>query len=392
MGEVKDHSIFSKRANPSRQYMMGKLFDYQQRLLLFENSHDPDKKQDDAGQQAAEDAMGLKTPKRSIIIKTCRNYLEAIEETVTSKGFLWKKKSFTAWHLIHRFDETLFLLMSIPELKAQAWEMLQGLKQSSLPQQAKTDWSSRIDACLKKLDEKCAGESERAEMAYLLNSAVYVYNDFVDNLFWDIWCKKFIALIHTSFLIVLLGALMLFCFLNQGLSICLVTVLLLGAMGGLGSGILTFQPVGIAYGHFWSVTFYHTLVRPLQGAIAALMTFWMLQGQYLIAIEPPLKPGTKIVSCAKGIPCELPVVIETTKVTTKNGIFCMASSATFAKISTAKSLNQTITLKAAEGMQIYLYLLVLLIAGFSGDKVLKTVTDKVSNKLFAEAEKTKDGK
>lgn len=48
--------------------------------------------------------------------------------------------------------------------------------------------------------------------------------------------------------------------------------------------------------------------------------------------------------------------------------------------------------RSAKGVQIYLYLLVLLIAGFSGDKMLRTVTEKVSNKLFAEAEKTKDGK
>lgn len=361
--------IFAGRANPSRQYMMGKLFDYQQRLKLFENDRDP------------------------VIVQTCRNYLAAIEETVTSPGMLWFKKSFTAWHLIHRFDETLFLLMSIPELKAQAWEMLQGLKQSSLPQQAKTDWSARITTCLAKLDSANPGEADRAEMAYLLNSAVYVYNDYVDNLFWDIWCKKFIAVIHTGFLLMLLGMLMAFCYLNGGLSVCLATVLLLGAMGGVGSGLLTFDPVSMAYGHFWSVTFYHTFVRPLQGAIAALLTFWLLQGQYLIAIEPPLIPGTKIVSCVKGLPCEFPVVINAPPTgTIKNGIFNQASSAVFAKISTTKSTGQTITLKAAEGMQIYLYLLVLLIAGFSGDKVLKFVTDKVSNKLFAEAEKTKEGK
>jgi hypothetical protein len=48
-----------------------------------------------------------------------------------------------------------------------------------------------------------------------------------------------------------------------------------------------------------------------------------------------------------------------------------------------------IVLNALPGQQIYLYFLVLLLAGFSGDKMLKTIADKTFAKLFAEAEKTK---
>jgi hypothetical protein len=37
-------------------------------------------------------------------------------------------------------------------------------------------------------------------------------------------------------------------------------------------------------------------------------------------------------------------------------------------------------------------MLVLLIAGFTGDKLLKTVSEKVTSRLFTAAEKTKDSK
>jgi hypothetical protein len=49
-------------------------------------------------------------------------------------------------------------------------------------------------------------------------------------------------------------------------------------------------------------------------------------------------------------------------------------------------------LKAPPGKQIYLYLLVLFVAGFMGDKILKFLSDKVTSRLFSEAEKTKEPK
>jgi hypothetical protein len=51
-----------------------------------------------------------------------------------------------------------------------------------------------------------------------------------------------------------------------------------------------------------------------------------------------------------------------------------------------------LTLKAKKGKQNYLYLLVLLFAGFAGDKLLKTIADRATTKLIAQAEKTKEAK
>lgn len=369
------NKIFGGRSNPSRQYMQGKLFDYRQRLKLLASGELPHY----AGKET---------------VNTCREYIETIEQVINTPGFLWSKKTFSAWHLFHRLDETFLLLMEAPELKAQGMELIQGYKSSSLLQQTKSDWLTRLQDMMKKLDGD-PEEKDYHEAAHLFKSALYGYNDFVDNLFWDVWCKKFIALIYTFVLMLLLFVFVAFAHFNAGISVCLITVLMVGAMGGLTSGLITFDSVSFAYGHFWSVTFYHTFVRPLLGAIAALMVFWLLQSQYLITIDPPLKPGTKIVYCDKGLPCEFPVVIDPPKHSTLTGSsICKQGDLAFTKISSAVNKNNqtTITLKAAEGMQIYLYLLVLLIAGFSGDKVLKFVTDKVSNKLFAEAEKTKEAK
>lgn len=354
--------------------MQGKLFDYRQRLKLLAAGELPYY----AGKET---------------VNTCKEYIEAIEQAINTPGLFWSKKTFSAWHLFHRMDETFLLLMEFPELKAQGMELIQGYKSSSLPQQTKSEWLTRLQDMMKKLDGD-PKEGDFHEAAHLFKSALYIYNDSVDNLFWDIWCKKFIALIYTFALMLLLFTFIGFAYYNAGISVCLITVLLVGAMGGLASGLITFDAVSFAYGHFWSVTFYHTFVRPLLGAIAALMVFWLLQSQYLIAIEPPLKPGTKIVYCENGLPCEYPVVINPPKQATIAGSDIYKQVALpFTRISSVAVKSQTtITLKAAEGMQIYLYLLVLLIAGFSGDKVLKFVTDKVSNKLFAEAEKTKEVK
>ncbi|BCS53132.1 hypothetical protein [Geobacter sp. SVR] len=351
--------------NPSRQYLLGKLIDYRERLKRY---------------KSAEAAPG---PERAQVLASCEAYLLDIEKALTAPGPFWRKETFTAWHLFHRFDETLFLLMERAELKAQGWELIQGLKNSSLPAQSCAEWTVKLQDSLKKLEGTPAPEEVR-EAAFMINSATYVHNDFADNLFWDIWCKKFIALIHVICLVVLLAA-FIWCCHGSGIVLTFCSVLLLGAIGGLGSGILTFQPVSMAYGHFWVTTLYHALVRPVQGAMAALMAFWLIQSGYLIRIDPPLASCTAIVSSCTNIQGELPVIGHL-----PSGVvpaFSLCSSAKQPVKETASFINLTATC----GMQIYLYLLVLLVAGFSGDKVLKTVSDRMMNQLFNDAEKTKEG-
>ena len=122
----------------------------------------------------------------------------------------------------------------------------------------------------------------------------------------------------------------------------------------------------------------------------------MLQSQYLIKIDPPLDcasvafsfnscPETK--SSAKAV---VAGVFET--FTSQKSRDMLAKTAAGASSDQSKNSNTLIILNAAKGKEIYLYLLVLLMAGFSGDKILKTVSDKTLARLYTEADKTKEVK
>jgi len=286
--EGAENSIICKKMNPSRQYLIGKQRDYRMRLDQYR-------------------VRWGGNPEKMAIISACQSHLDDIDLMLGDNCAKRFKKTFTIWHLFHRIDEYFYLLMNGSELKAQGWELVQGLKISPISLQTKTDWIVKIQEMLKKFDgPDAATERDVNEAAQILTAASYIHNDCIDNLFWDYWCRKFFALIYTASLLVLLSLFIgLYCYAKIALSAC--SALLIGAIGGLVSGIMTGQIESIPYGQFWVSTIYQALVRPIQGAIAALMVFWMLQSQYMVKIEPPLMPGRVVFTCSSSSRIELPV-------------------------------------------------------------------------------------
>jgi hypothetical protein len=132
-------------------------------------------------------------------------------------------------------------------------------------------------------------------------------------------------------------------------------------------------------------------VRPIQGTLAAMAMFWMLQSEYLITIDPPLKNETRIFSAMSGS-SQAGVSSASVVPVGESTRLGVAANNTGHKRSSIGKRSSVIVLNAADGKQIYLYVLVLLLAGFSGDKMLKTVSDKVTGRLFTEADKTKEAK
>ena len=229
--------------------------------------------------------------------------------------------------------------------------------------------------------------------AQLYRTAANVINDNVDDLFWDIWCRRLLIFIYT----ILLSMGVLFLLLQftrpDGFSLSLGGVLLLGAMGGMTSGILTGEQEYMAKGHFWISVFSYPLNRALLGAVTAMVVFWMIQCNYLIRIEPSLERYNKAYLCMTSPPWHDPTFIRnlprsfTEKTSPK-------SQAVWRHYSTPKSEKKepVLDLKAPPGKQIYLYLLVLFFAGFTGDKLLKFMSGKLTSRLFSEAEKAKEPK
>ncbi|NVN89269.1 MAG: hypothetical protein HXX11_01585 [Desulfuromonadales bacterium] len=338
---------------------------------------------------------GQSEPLKQRIIDQCARKLAEVHESLMPTKW-WKfRKIFIAWRLIHRVSEDMLLLMDAEELSAEGRKTLHDLKTAPLPDIVRLDWISMIEEKQKKLDEslKQAVPVMEKGTAQLYRTAANVINDNVDDRFWDIWSRRLLILIYSILLVLGISFLLLQFARPGGFSLALGGVLLLGAMGGLASGILTGEQEFMAKGHFWIAVFSFPLVRTTQGAVAALIVFWMIQCNYLIRIEPPLERYNRAYLCMTSPVWHDPVFIRNLPGRVA-GKASHARNTPFLPYSSPKSEKKEplLDLKAPPGKQIYLYLLVLFFAGFTGDKLLKFMSDKVTTRLFSEAEKTKESK
>lgn len=367
-----------ERLNPSKQHLVAELIDCRKTIEYLTGS-----------------LKDTELEKKGII-KLCTQKLDEAE------GAAKKNDIFATWHLIHRVYEELVLLMNKEELLALGSKLIQDLMNTSFSDSVKNVWKTKIEEELTELknvkngavavedteatkeskDETATGDYTK-KARQLFKTVLNVINDHTDNRFWEIWSKKFLTMIYTGALILSMGAFFYY-YTKQGNStIECLGVILLGVMGGLASGIFTGETPYMEKGHFWISTVYHFLIRPTSGALAAVIMFWMIQGQYLIKIDPPL-PTEQVNSAPSGTKQDSPGTTAPQVGESK------ASTPPAGEENTDKT--SLIVFAAAKGRQIYLYMLILLMAGFSGDKLLRTVSDKMLSKLFSEAEKTKEAK
>ena len=341
----------SYSSNPSVEYLLASLVIHRHTLEMLDARYKDD-------------------PQQRGRLQLCRKSLDEAGEALRKRPF---RRSFLAWGLFHQVAEEMIMFLNKEELAAEGKKIELDIKLSALPEAAKSGWLTRLSEVLKALSGANPTASEVDSARQTIKTALNSLNSQTDNLFWEIWTKKLFGLIYAVMLVTGLLLFISSCSLSTGFLLCIGNVLLLGAIGGVASGILSADPQYVAKGQFWVSTLYYSLVRPTLGALAALMVFWMLQSQYLIQIKPPADCRKAVLNCLTH-PQDEP------------------SDKAAQDKPNAADHSTLIVLTAVPGQQIYLYFLVLLLAGFSGDKVLKIVADKTFAKLFAEAEKTKAAK
>ena len=370
--KIKSLFLPLRRMNPGAEHLVGMLIEYRTSIEQYKLRFEGDKN-------------------KLALLALCEHKMDEAERAVLVTGFL-SRRAFVAWDLLHQVTADLVLCMETPELCACGRKLVIDIRASSLPESTRTDSILHLEESLKRLQGSDIAEMDVERARHALRTVTFTLNTHVDSLFWDIWARKFISVIYTVLLFVLLVVFVRgykesigFDFISIGV------VALLGAMGGLLSGIFSGEIQSIAKGHFWVSTLYYSSVRPIQGTLAAMAMFWMLQSEYLITIDPPLKNETRIFSAMSGSSQD-EVSSASVVPVGENTRLGVAANNTGHKRSNVGKRSSVIVLNAADGKQIYLYVLVLLLAGFSGDKMLKTVSDKVTGRLFTEADKTKEAK
>ncbi|MGV1099798.1 hypothetical protein ACUUL3_10380 [Thiovibrio sp. JS02] len=349
--------------NPSIENLISKYLEYANRVDLLCREREE--------ARAAGEGDG-----RERALRFCEDKLREIRALLfpPSGG---RSRTIAAWQLLHRVSEEMILLMSREELLGFGLRLKREISTMTMPEVIRKEWADLARVRLAALEDEHVAKAELRETRQLFLNIYRSMNGIVDDQFWDLWVQKFLAVSYTVAL-ALLTALFLVGERKGGPCLSLDKVLLLGAMGGLMSGVFTGARESMPKGHFWTPTLYYLLVRPLMGLLAALAVFWAVESQFLVAIEPPY-PGI-ITTCEVRGRQDTPAVPE-------------IAAPTPTPATTEGEVKVTpVTMKARAGREHYLYMLLFLCAGFAGDKLLKAIADRVTAKLISQAEKSKESK
>ncbi|MDG5814013.1 hypothetical protein QA601_02910 [Chitinispirillales bacterium ANBcel5] len=325
------------------------------------------------------------------VLDACKSRLDMVERALVSCNPL--ENTNFVWRTLHRVKEDFLLLMPDEELRSESLKIRTDLEKSSLPKSVINAWVKKLDDLIEKpgspdskaslsmrllnaskrtLDDLIndlisANQSHNQQHTierYVCRGALRELNDFTDENFWDIWVKKWMQFVYSVLLVFLtyvlwrMGTVSTLICKASGVEPAIVPVLLLGAMGGITSGILSSSQELFSKGSFWIPTIYHSLSRSLVGGITALVIFWLIIGNFLISISPRV-----IICCNDQVGISNPQPDRTTALIS---------------INTPDQSASRIVL-----------LLLLFLGGFAGDKLLKSVCDKVLGNLYQKAEKTK---
>jgi hypothetical protein len=373
-------TIVTGRMNPSIEHLVAELIDCEQQLANYKSLAEKEQNKE-----------------KLKIIELCNGKIAQIRQAIQPDKRCTRKRIFIAWELLHRVGEEMVTLMDTDTLSAEIGKLITDIKISSLPDAVRNDLLLQLDRERNKLD----GDAKNAaRAAAVLKAALNVLNSVTDDRFWDIWSKKLGALIYTL-MIPIFGIPLIYqlcCPKNWCRSmfapLTISTILLLGAVGGLTSGIVTGERESLPKGHFWVSIIYYALVRPIIGAVAAVLMFWMIQNHFLVSIDI-YEP-----SVAATAPARLEQANTLQPAPVPDVKSAKSAVSTTKKEDTDKKEVKTdtdfvgtlIKVKAEKGKENYMYAFFIFLAGFLGDKLLKSVADKVSSKLFAEAEKTREAK
>ena len=358
--------LLNRFFNPSIEHLVSKYLEYTNCIELLckkrEKGHLPE---EEAGEA------------RDLTLRFCQDKLKELHLLLFPSCGM-RARVIAAWQLLHRVSEEMILLMNREELLGFGIRLKRQVATTAMPEIVKKEWTEIVKGQLAKLAKELAPQDDIRETRQLFKNIYRSVNDAVDDQFWDLWAKKFLAFSYTIAL-ALLTALFFVGELAGGPCLTLGKILLLGAMGGLMSGVFTSEGDSLPKGHFWVPTLYYLLARPLMGLLAALVIFWAVESQFLVAIEPPYRG--RIIACETAAQ-------ERGETATQE-----ISALPPATVKDAGEVKVSpVTMKARTGREHYLYMLLFLCAGFAGDKLLKAIADRVTARLIAQAEKTKETK
>ncbi|RKH52890.1 hypothetical protein D7X96_09885 [Corallococcus interemptor] len=289
------------------------------------------------------------------ILKQCEERLAAARWCLDKPAGRW---SFSFWELIHDVDGLLLLVMPPHMLVPRALEIEQQFGRRVADTARALLWlgadkvSGPLPRCVRRLTQEDGADADRY-CRNVLRGALDTVNQQVDKTFWQLSINVTLQVFSTLLLLAvfLVSFLLLSRELIQAWPSDLVPRGLLlvgfaGASGAIISNMLSKERFVVATGATGRFFAYHLLVKPVIGAFAALMLLFLEQSRMLLSVD------------------------------TRTGSTGVDPSPALFHIVVSDNQAVFFTLMALA-----------VVAGWSADKLLSSIMDKVLGRLLGQSEK-----
>ena len=331
--------------NPATETLHQKHFDLQEKLKRYERPHNKDLTEDDQKQ----------------VVQECQTYLSEVSNYLNTTllsikwPFFRRKHPHLMWELLHRVDENFILLIDGDELYSTAIDVKTSFDLNIKEEKLRAEWIGDKGVFRDILDQlKKKDQNTMLVNRYMIRDALRIVNEKMDCSYWQLSMNIMTSVLSSFILAVLLilawkwQPINPFQYLGQrgGFNSTFVTLIGLGLMGAYLSNLMTKEDfLYVRGGPFLRCLWHNIFSKPVMSAFAAVFIYGL----------------------------------EKTKL-----IFSIGNQATSTR------LTEIITINVSQDYMGYAYAVLAIVSGFSADKILRSMFDKVLKKLEQKAEKTKD--
>lgn len=302
------------------------------------------------------------------ILDLCRQRLEMAKHCLDQK----QRRSFSFWELIHQVDGLLLLVLPLEALRPEAMQVLQLFETTVTDPVLRRLWLGRnetsgpLPEAVRKLNRegrtalglirhRRPRDNQLSQYRHVLQGALDIVNRQVDKAFWQMSTSLSIQALSTLLLLAIFAGLFLFpwifpwwgFFEMEPLKFIprdLLRMSLFGAGGATLSNMLSKEHFVVATGSTTRYFVYYLFVKPTIGAFAALFLFYLEQSGILLKV-------VILSEFSKTAAANFQIVVESKE------------AAFFARGTLA------------------------MVAGFSADRLLTTMMDKVFERLLKQSDK-----
>lgn len=301
---------------------------------------------------------------QSEILQGCKEKLEDARVSIDSGwkaipfSSLCTKKYKVFWGLVHRIDEDMMLLVQDEELLSKAIDVKTFFDLNIKERSTREEWlgGSGQKGKLIKAIEGLEKGNYSLESRHIIKEALRIVNERMDRTFWILSLNTLVSLYSSLFLALAAAAFWCLGYVSRlkAATSCdvgnlVMPIAFLGLMGAYISNLVTKKDFLFIKGPFWRFFLHHLVAKPVLSSVAAVFLLFLAKSRLVFSVNPIADPGTP-------------------------------------------AMTGVVSINVDPKDAGYVYAVLAVASGFSADKVLRGMIDRVLRKLEENAEKTKETK